>query len=117
MSASFAVLSRTKAVLISRHHQLKGDVNLSQLQKTVKKREAWHAAVHGDHQELDMTEQLNSNISGQLNLLRQYFKLIQRLLFISAFLDLNLSLKMHLSFFCVLKKDTLLLLFLTFNSS
>ena len=94
-------------------------MSLSKLQKTVKDREAWRAGVHGGHKELDMTELLNNsnNISGQLNLLRHYFKLILRLLFISAVLDLNLSLKMHLSFFCVLKKDTLLLLFLTFNSS
>ena len=83
-------------------------MSLSKLQKTVKDREAWRAGVHGGHKELDMTELLNNsnNISGQLNLLRHYFKLILRLLFISAVLDLNLSLKMHLSFFCVLKKDT-----------
>ena len=95
------------------------DISLSKLREIVKDREAWRAGVHGGHKELDMTELLNNsnNISGQLNLLRHYFKLILRLLFISAVLDLNLSLKMHLSFFCVLKKDTLLLLFLTFNSS
>ena len=54
------------------------DMSLSKLQETVKDREAWRAAVHGGHKELDMTELLNNsnNISGQLNLLRQYFKLI-----------------------------------------
>ena len=30
----------------------------------VKKRKAWHVAVHGGHKELDMTEQLNNGISG-----------------------------------------------------
>ena len=32
------------------------DMSLSKLQKTVNDREAWHAAVHGGHKELDMTE-------------------------------------------------------------
>ena len=36
------------------------DINLSQLWKVVKAREAWHAAVHAAA-ELDMTEQLNNN--------------------------------------------------------
>ena len=35
------------------------DMSLSKLQETVKDREAWSAVVHGDHKELDMTEQLN----------------------------------------------------------
>ena len=54
------------------------DMSLSKLQELVMDREAWRAAVHGGHKELDMTELLNNsnNISGQLNLLRQYFKLI-----------------------------------------
>ena len=34
------------------------DMSLSKLQKMVKDREAWHAAVHGAT-ELDMTKQLN----------------------------------------------------------
>ena len=34
------------------------DMSLSKLQKMVKDREAWHAAVHGVA-ELDMTEQVN----------------------------------------------------------
>ena len=54
------------------------DMNLRKLQETMKDREAWHATVHGGHKELDMTELFNNSnsISGQLNLLRQYFKLI-----------------------------------------
>ena len=32
---------------------------LSKLQELVMDREAWHAAVHGGHKELDMNEQLN----------------------------------------------------------
>ena len=53
-------------------------MSLSKLQETMKDREAWHATVHGGHKELDMTELFNNSnsISGQLNLLRQYFKLI-----------------------------------------
>ena len=53
-------------------------MSLSKLQETMKDREAWHATVHGSHKELDMTELFNNSnsISGQLNLLRQYFKLI-----------------------------------------
>ena len=35
------------------------DMSLSKLQEMVRDREAWHAAVHGDHKKLDMTEQLN----------------------------------------------------------
>ena len=31
------------------------DMNLSKLQKIVKDREAWHAAVHRSHKELDTT--------------------------------------------------------------
>ena len=31
-------------------------MSLSKLQETVKDREAWRAAVHGGHKELDMTE-------------------------------------------------------------
>ena len=37
------------------------DMNLSELQKMVKDREAWHATVHGVAQELDMTWRLNNN--------------------------------------------------------
>ena len=32
------------------------DMSLSKLGEIVKDREAWHAAVHGDHKELDTTE-------------------------------------------------------------
>ena len=31
------------------------DINLSKLWETVKDREAWHAAIHGSHKELDKT--------------------------------------------------------------
>ena len=37
------------------------DVSLSELQKMVKDREAWHAAVHGGLKESDRTKQLNNN--------------------------------------------------------
>ena len=37
------------------------DMDLGKLWKTVRDREAWCAAVHGAHKELDMTEWLNNN--------------------------------------------------------
>ena len=35
------------------------DVSLSELRELVMDREAWRAAIHGGHKELDMTELLN----------------------------------------------------------
>ena len=37
------------------------DMSLSKLQEILKDREAWRAAVHKGHKDLDTTEQLNDN--------------------------------------------------------
>ena len=37
------------------------DMRLNKLQEMMKDREAWPAAVHGGHKELDTTEQLNNS--------------------------------------------------------
>ena len=36
------------------------DMNLGKLQEMMRDREAWQAAVHGGHKELDRTVQLNN---------------------------------------------------------
>ena len=36
------------------------DMNLNKLWEMVKDREAWRGGVHGDHKEVDITEQLNN---------------------------------------------------------
>jgi len=42
------------------------DINLSKLWEIVEDREAWHAAVHGESKESDMTYQLNKNKNKRL---------------------------------------------------
>ena len=42
------------------------DMSLSKLQEIVKDSEAWHAAVHGGHKELDTTEWLNNKVTSIL---------------------------------------------------
>ena len=39
------------------------DMNLIKLQEIVKDREAWHDAVHGVANSLDITEQLNNKVN------------------------------------------------------
>ena len=41
--------------MVGWHHWLNGHEFENKLQEIVKDREAWHAAVHGGHKELDMT--------------------------------------------------------------
>jgi len=41
-------------------------MNLNKLQDMLKDREAWRAAVHGGHKELDMTERLNNKNNNKL---------------------------------------------------
>ena len=38
------------------------NMSLNKLQEAVKDREAWRAAVHGGHKELDTAQQLHNNI-------------------------------------------------------
>ena len=47
------------------------DMNLSKLWEMVKDREAWHAAVHGGHKELDTVKQLNNNNNQLLSIFIQ----------------------------------------------
>ena len=39
------------------------NMNLTQLREAVEDRRAWRALVHGGHEELDTTKQLNNNNS------------------------------------------------------
>ena len=38
------------------------NMNMSKFWETVRGREAWYAALHGGHKELDMTKWLNDNM-------------------------------------------------------
>ena len=46
--------------MVGWHHRFM-KISLSRLHERVKDEEAWSAAVHGGHKELDTTEQLNNN--------------------------------------------------------
>ena len=48
------------------------DMSLRKFWKSVMDREAWRAAVHGGHSELDMTESLNNNRLVLFSILTQW---------------------------------------------